>query len=115
MNPGADVPLGVTEIPVVVTYPDGSSETILAPVDVTEAAVPDVDENTPAYPETTKEQGGETTIPAPTNEDGSKLPDGTTFTPATTSPTGPPSTRTAPSPTPRAPTSWPVTTPSRSS
>lgn len=58
----------------------------------------DASSNQPVYDETAAPQGEETTVPAPTNEDGSPLPEAPPSARATTSRTGPPSTRTAPSP-----------------
>lgn len=78
VNPDASVPVGTVDIPVVVTYPDGSSETIHAPVVVTTPGATDASKFTPDYTDTTVTDGQGTTIAAPVAPEGD-LPEGTTF------------------------------------
>ncbi|AZA14494.1 Rib/alpha-like domain-containing protein [Corynebacterium choanae] len=63
------------ELPVVVTYPDGTQATTIAKVSV-------IDNKAPTYESAKVQQGGNATIPAPTGENGQPLAPGTTFTPA---------------------------------
>ncbi|MFC6146814.1 Rib/alpha-like domain-containing protein, partial [Corynebacterium nasicanis] len=77
LNPTLAVAPGTYEFPVQVRYTDGSTDLLVLTVDVT--AAPEVDSdadlNQPVYGEnTTVEQGGTITVPAPTNADGSALP-----------------------------------------
>ncbi|MDO5512737.1 Rib/alpha-like domain-containing protein, partial [Corynebacterium sp.] len=72
--PGFDVAPGIYQVPVTVTYPDGATGTVLAPVTV-------VNPNNPFYEPIQVVQGGDTPViaAAPTNGDGSTLPTGTSF------------------------------------
>ncbi|MDO5512965.1 Rib/alpha-like domain-containing protein, partial [Corynebacterium sp.] len=71
LSPGATVAPGNYQVPVTVTYPDRTTETITAIVVVepTEAV-----ENNPQYADTTVRQGGTATVAAPTD-----APDSATF------------------------------------
>lgn len=80
VEPGKDVPTGVTEIPVVVTYPDGSTDTVKVPVKVN-PYVTQAEKTQPSYPKsnTTVQAGQETTVPKPTFD--TPAPEGTTYAP----------------------------------
>ncbi|SDL85008.1 Rib/alpha/Esp surface antigen repeat-containing protein [Corynebacterium mycetoides] len=71
LAPGADVAEGTYEMPVVVRYPDGSTDTITAQVTV---QLNDANATDPTYQDGSVRQGGTTTLPAP-----SPVPAGTTF------------------------------------
>ena len=84
LRPNAEVPVGTYEVPVTVTYPDGSTDTITAPVVVTEKVLTQAEANVPAYPQATEvSQRGETTIPVtfdrPRTSEKEEMPQGTTF------------------------------------
>lgn len=85
VTPGTDVTSGDYPVTVVVTYPDKTTDTVTTTVTVTEVTTPPADtpdnqENDPSYPDESGKPGTTVTIPAPKNEDGSKVPDGSTFT-----------------------------------
>ena len=84
LRPNAEVPVGTYEVPVTVTYPDGSTDTITAPVVVTEKVLTQAEANVPAYPQATEvSQRGKTTIPVtfdrPRTSEKEEMPQGTTF------------------------------------
>ncbi|MCL6424449.1 beta-1,3-glucanase family protein, partial [Brachybacterium sp. JHP9] len=81
--PGADVPAGVVQVPVLVTYPDGTSETVNVPVTIAPADVavpPTADGIEPVYQAGNVRQGETATIATPLDEQGTALPSGTSYT-----------------------------------
>ncbi|MHA6526714.1 Rib/alpha-like domain-containing protein [Corynebacterium pyruviciproducens] len=88
VKPGKDVPVGEYTVPVEVTYPDKSHETVNVPVKVT-PYVSDADKNKATYPAqpTVVGKDAEKTVPAPTGVNGAPLPKGTTFAPGAGAPT----------------------------
>ncbi|MGV0350969.1 Rib/alpha-like domain-containing protein, partial [Corynebacterium guaraldiae] len=87
VTPSAETPVGEYTIPVLVTYPDGSRETIEATVTVEKADDPEAktaEELTPKYEDGSAKPGEDATVPAPTftDEDGkdTKAPEDTKFT-----------------------------------
>ena len=69
-------------VPVVVTYPDGSTDAVEVPVKVTEADKPVTDSVDPKYAQDTVVKAGESgTVVAPKDADGNALPEGTKFVP----------------------------------
>ena len=84
LRPNAKVTTGDYSVPVTVTYPDGSTETITAPVKVTDKILTQAEANVPAYPQVTEvSQQGATTIPVtfdrPRTSEKEEMPKGTTF------------------------------------
>ncbi len=87
VTPSAETPVGEYTIPVLVTYPDGSRETIEATVTVEKADDPEAktaEELTPKYEDGSAKPGEDATVPAPTftDKDGkdTKAPEDTKFT-----------------------------------
>lgn len=74
VNPGLDVEPGEYEVPVVVTYPDSSIDNAVVNVTVKEKEKSLAEQHDPQFGETTVEQEGAATIPAPEG-----LPEGTKF------------------------------------
>ena len=77
--PGKDVTPQVHQIPVLVTYSDGSSETVNAPVNVTKSSTHAQDYN-PEYEPTSVVASKTATVPTPLHNGKDKLPEGTKFT-----------------------------------
>ena len=88
VNPTDSTPTGDTTIKVLVTYPDGTSETVTAAVKVAEVPAPPapegklVDAYQPTYTPESVVQGVPHEVPAPLNTDGAAMPAGTKFTAA---------------------------------
>ena len=78
VTPAKNARPGKVNIPVLVTYPDGSQEPVTAPFTVLPL---DKDENDPRYEDAVTPPGESTEIAPPKNPDGSDLPDDTTFAP----------------------------------
>ncbi|MCZ9294948.1 YPDG domain-containing protein, partial [Corynebacterium meitnerae] len=77
------------EVPVVVTYPDGSTDEVTVTVEVQPKDTDGVD---PEYKDGTGKPGEDVKVPAPTFKDGegqdTKAPEGTKFTPGDKAPGG---------------------------
>ncbi|WP_165765691.1 Rib/alpha-like domain-containing protein [Corynebacterium hadale] len=78
VTPAKNARPGKVDIPVLVTYPDGSQDTVTAPFTVLPL---DKDTNDPRYEDTETPKGEPTEIDSPKNPDGSDLPEDTTFKP----------------------------------
>lgn len=78
VTPAENARPGTVKIPVLVTYPDGSQETVTTPFTVLPL---DKDENDPRYEDAVTPPGESTIIAPPKNPDGSDLPDDSTFAP----------------------------------
>ncbi|MDK6687691.1 Rib/alpha-like domain-containing protein, partial [Aerococcus sp. UMB8623] len=80
-KPGADVEPGEYKVPVVVTYPDGSTDTVEVPVKVGAADKPVADSVDPKYEDVSVKAGESVSVAAPKDADGNALPEGTKFVP----------------------------------
>ncbi|WIM73461.1 Rib/alpha-like domain-containing protein [Corynebacterium suedekumii] len=69
-----ETPLGPVNVPVLITYPDGTSTLVNAPVSIVNA-------DDPRYAPTTVAQGGNATTAAPVDATDGVLPPGTTLRP----------------------------------
>ena len=92
VEPPKDTKPGDYTIPVVVTYPDGSRETIEAKVTVLAPVEKDKDKFEPGYEDGNGKPGEDVTVPAPEfkDKDGkeTKAPEDTKFTPGENAPDG---------------------------
>ncbi|MGJ4078677.1 YPDG domain-containing protein, partial [Corynebacterium macclintockiae] len=92
VEPPKDAKTGDYKIPVLVTYPDGSRETIVAKVKVTDAKDKDAATFEPGYEDGSGKPGEDVTVPAPEfkDKDGkdTTAPEGTKFTPGDNAPEG---------------------------
>ena len=92
VEPPKDTKPGDYTIPVVVTYPDGSRETIEARVTVLAPVEKDKDKFEPGYEDGNGKPGEDVTVPAPEfkDKDGkeTKAPEDTKFTPGENAPDG---------------------------
>ncbi|MDO5668471.1 MAG: Rib/alpha-like domain-containing protein [Corynebacterium sp.] len=70
---GYDVPVGAVNVPVLVTYPDGTTSVVNAPVSI-------INDDDPRYAPTTVQQGSDAVTPAPVDTTDGTLPEETTFT-----------------------------------
>ncbi|WEB72769.1 Rib/alpha-like domain-containing protein [Winkia neuii] len=80
-KPGADVEPGEYKVPVVVTYPDGSTDTVEVPVKVGAADKPVADSVDPKYEDVSVKAGESVSVAAPKDADGNALPEGSKFAP----------------------------------
>ena len=89
LTPGDEVKPGSYNVPVEVTYPDKTTETVYVPVTVPGDDTPVNGENVdnqPVYGPVDAPRGDETKVDAPKNEDGSLLPENTEFKAGTDAP-----------------------------
>ena len=89
LTPGDEVKPGSYNVPVEVTYPDKTTETVYVPVTVPGDDTPVNGENVdnqPVYGPVDAPRGDETEVDAPKNEDGSLLPENTEFKAGTDAP-----------------------------
>ncbi|MDK8237214.1 Rib/alpha-like domain-containing protein, partial [Actinomyces urogenitalis] len=78
VTPNADASLGSYQVPVKVTYVDGSTDTVSVPFEVTERLT-NADENDPSYEGVSVTKGESVTSESPKNSDGSEVPSGSEF------------------------------------
>ncbi|MDK6598514.1 Rib/alpha-like domain-containing protein, partial [Aerococcus urinae] len=69
------------KVPVVVTYPDGSTDTVEVPVKVGAADKPVADSVDPKYEDVSVKAGESVSVAAPKDADGNALPEGSKFAP----------------------------------